>query len=124
MIQCGSNTCNSATQDCCVRFSFDGGADGGSGFTRSCIPKNGQCNNGAKLECDEKADCPNTQVCCASFGGGGSLSAQCENNCGNQSVQLCKTTPECTNDGGTCTNYNCFNNAVQSCRKPFPQCTP
>lgn len=121
-IQCGTNVCNVPAQQCCVRFQADGGADGGFGLTRTCTAPNG-CQNGAVTSCDEKADCPNNQVCCVQFGGN-SITASCQNNCGNQGVQLCKTTAECTNDGGVCTQYTCANNPVQSCRKPFPQCTP
>jgi hypothetical protein len=121
-IQCGSNTCQTATQECCIRFSLDGGADGGAGVSRTCIQKNGQCPNGATSACDDKADCPQNQVCCLEFGGN-TLTGTCANNCGGQGVQLCKVTSECLNDGGACNTYTCpGNNVVQSCRKPFQQC--
>ncbi len=121
-LQCGSNTCQTATQECCIRFTFDGGVDGGAGISRTCIQKGGQCPNGATSACDDKSDCPQNQVCCVEFGGN-SITGSCQNSCGNQGVQLCKVTSECLNDGGTCTTYTCpGNNVVQTCRKPFQQC--
>ncbi|CAN5314117.1 hypothetical protein BH09MYX1_BH09MYX1_15480 [soil metagenome] len=122
-VSCGNTSCNTTNEECCVRFAADGGADGGFGLSRACIAKNGQCQGGAKAECDEKADCPNAQVCCLELSGGGGAGAKCQSDCGKQGVQLCKTTPECTNDGGACTTYTCpGNNVIQSCKKPLQQC--
>lgn len=117
-VQCGTNTCNVPAQVCCVRFQLDGGADGGAGVTRNCTAPNA-CQNGATTECDEKADCPGSEVCCLQLGSG-SITGKCQQGCGIQGIQLCKTTTECTNDGGVCTSYTCpGNNVVQTCRKPL-----
>jgi hypothetical protein len=117
-IACGATSCNSANQVCCIRFAFDAGADGGPGVSRTCTAPN-QCQGGAVSECDEKADCPMNQVCCLQFGASGPRGS-CQNGCGTFGIQMCKTTLECTNDGGTCKSYTCLGNTtVQACRQPM-----
>ena len=104
-ITCGSTECDSTTQVCCSKFSFD------AGTTRTCTAPNA-CQGGTASHCDEKADCPQNQKCCLGFGG-----AQCQNNC--QGPELCKTNLEC-GDGGTCSTYTCPQNVtVQTCSKPI-----
>lgn len=122
-VACGNTSCNVPAQACCVRFQFDGGADGGPGLTRSCTAPNA-CQGGVTTTCDEKADCPTQgQVCCLQQTPQGVRGTCSNGGCGPGGVQLCKTTGECTNDGGVCTVYTCPQvGAVQSCRKPAPQC--
>jgi hypothetical protein len=102
-----------ATQSCCVSFSLDAG-----GLSRSC--QNGtSCPSGGTQRCDEAADCPVNNVCCASFTGGNGA-AECQSSCqGQQSIQLCKTNAECS--GGACGSYTCFGQPVRSCTQP-PGC--
>lgn len=108
-IKCGTATCNAATQKCCTTFSR------GQGAVSTCVGTNDACQ-GADQACDDKADCPANQICCAGGGGGGSFGASCQASCG-QGIQLCKAANECV-DGGTCQTYTCFNQQVSLCRKP------
>jgi hypothetical protein len=64
-ITCGTTTCDSTTQECCLSFM------GGS----SCAPT-GQCQGGASLSCSSGANCASGEVCCATLSGGGA-SASC-----------------------------------------------
>jgi hypothetical protein len=107
-ISCGTETCNSASQDCCLTFQ--------GGLSRSCVNK-GACDGGTQ-SCDEAADCPNNGKCCAGFTGGGG-SATCKPACGQQDIQICKTGAECA--GGTCGSYTCFGQPVRACSQP-PGC--
>jgi hypothetical protein len=115
-ITCGSTECDSTTQVCCVRFTLDGGADGGAGQTHTCTAPNA-CQGGGAFasECDEKADCPQNQRCCLGFAN--LARGQCQNSC-QGSIQACKTNPEC-GDGGACATHTCPQNlTVQTCTKP------
>lgn len=125
LIECGGATCNLTTQVCCIRLTADAGADGGPGFARTCEAVNA-CKgpDDVASTCDERADCPNGQVCCMFYNGGGLtiLRAACQATCpgGNQ---FCRTAAECTTDGGVCAGYTCPGNPpLHSCFKPLQSC--
>ena len=114
-VQCGGGTaCTTPADVCCVKQSGDAG----------CQPAADNCQNGAKLHCDEKADCTGTDICCAGFVGG-AVSTDCKAACGGMQVQVCKTNAECT--GGTCYVNTCptpggGSIVVDACSK-IPLCT-
>jgi hypothetical protein len=86
--------CTTPAQVCCATGIGDGG----------CQPAASDCN-GAKLACDEKADCTGGDVCCGKvgIGGAGSINTECKATCGGGlgALQLCKTNAEC-GAAGTC----------------------
>lgn len=86
-LACGSMTCDPMTQLCCVT--------GGFQPMYSCIPQNGNCNNGAVQECDGPEDCPDPQVCCLAFTGDG-IEASCQASCGPQEGERCHTDSDCS----------------------------
>lgn len=93
-ITCGSATCDSATQECCVATGGPGGA------TASCKTK-GTCSGGVTLSCSSGAACPTGQVCCLTIGTTGG-SAKCASTCGSGptpggggSARLCTSDAEC-----------------------------
>ncbi len=93
-ITCGSATCDSATQECCVATGGPGGA------TASCKTK-GTCSGGVTLSCSSGAACPTGQVCCLTVGTTGG-SAKCATTCGTGptpggggSTRLCTSDTEC-----------------------------
>lgn len=93
-ITCGAAECTIGTQLCCRGLNDAG-----------CIAENDNCQ-GAEIECDEKADCPDQDdSCCLDFAGIGSgLRARCENNCMRR-FQICKTAAECGDAG--CVEKTC-----------------
>jgi hypothetical protein len=107
VIACGSQQCNAATQVCCQTLNDAG-----------CQAPDAPCQ-GVKSACDEAADCPGAEVCCAAqlgFGG-----AACDTACTGQERQLCKTNAECA-DGPCYVNTCTGGRKVQSCSK-LPGCT-
>jgi hypothetical protein len=112
-LTCGATECDLATADtyCCLRAVGDAG----------CETANNACNGGAKLNCDEPADCPNANenVCCMRAGGAGGgavASSQCADACNNGFV-LCKTAADC-GDAGACNEKTCFGAKVSVCGSP------
>ena len=86
-IACGTTTCDSTTQDCCVSFQRGAGT--------SCVA-HGTCS-GIPLTCTGSANCSGGDVCCASLGGGG---ASCQPTCAGTggfggSFQLCNSDSDC-----------------------------
>ena len=93
---------------CCARRN-----DGNLSF--ECLNGNplGQCIGGSAVRCDDRSDCPGTQVCCGSFDQNlGYRGIQCASNCnsspipGFQAVRFCDAnapTDECASIGKTCT---------------------
>lgn len=115
-VSCGTTECDSTTQICCASPDTDGGApDGGLGY--KCQASGDTCS-GAKVACDEKADCPGgTNVCCTNISGS-AIASECKMTCGGSEVQLCKTTAEC-GDAGPCAQYSCpLGRKVFACTKP------
>lgn len=119
-VRCGdAGACDTQTEICCVQASFSldgglGGLDAGSA-TLSCVPRRdaGACT-GARIGCDEKADCPGAAVCCFSLGLGPAQSgSRCEAQCGVGEVQLCRTDAEC--NGTRCVAQDCRGRHIQSC---------
>ena len=114
-IDCNGTTCMAGTNICCVRYQ-DGGV------TTSCTPP--QMCQGARLGCDEKADCMGNGICC--FGAAMmSIGTRCQapamgmNACGQFAVQVCKTSNECGMNGA-CAPHQCPNlGTVWTCTKPF-----
>lgn len=115
-ITCGATECTSATQACCQ----------GQGGDAGCVADNMKCGFAVRLECDEKADCDNGDICCASAFGGGT-SCQPLKDCGGfGEFVTCKTSAECAGqDGGTCKEYSCdFGKQtakIRGCENPSPQ---
>lgn len=114
-ITCGAVECTVGTQICCRPFTGDAG----------CIADNENCGGGgAEIECDEKADCPNNEVCC---GSSFNQDLRCEsaNACdGVGDFSACKTNAECAGiDGGTCKEWSCpGSRKIRSCVLPFQGC--
>jgi hypothetical protein len=116
MLPCGSSTCNTSSDYCCVDT-----ADGGG--TQTCVAPNGSCPSMAtKIACKEAADCTGGALCCANFlmlGVQGNTS--CLPSCGgNQNVQICRTDSECRGsaDGGglkKCVLQTCGSLTLQLC---------
>jgi hypothetical protein len=83
-----------------------------------CIGSGDNCQ-GIKAECDEKADCTGTDICCGNAFQG---TYRCDPSCkGGGSFQTCKTNAECAS--GTCKEYTCPGNtkfrsctALQGCQ--------
>ena len=89
--------------------------EGGGNFSFECLSGNavGQCIAGTTIRCDDKSDCPGTQVCCGSFDSNlGYRGIQCAANCnaspipGLQPVRFCDANApvdECASIGKACT---------------------
>jgi hypothetical protein len=91
-VKCGTNTCNPATEACCLNVAGIG----------SCIAKAGSCMGvSGKFECSSSDTCGSGQKCCATIGIGGSGS-QCKATCASGEVQLCDSNDECTGDAAMC----------------------
>ena len=93
-IRCGTTTCDSATQFCCLA----------SGNTRCLAAASTACTASTdRLHCDDTADCATGQVCCASEGSSGNgADAVCilaTLGCGSPKNMLCDpaTTAPCLN---------------------------
>jgi hypothetical protein len=117
MLPCGSSTCNTSTDYCCVDTAADGGR------TQTCVAPNGGCSPTAtKIDCKEAADCASGAVCCGNFPmlgvqGNTSCLASCN---GNQNVQICRTDSECgggADAGGLqkCVLQTCGSLTLQLC---------
>ncbi len=97
-IACGTMSCDSLIQDCCVQVV--------AGIVVTCAPK-GQCALGVSLSCSSAANCPTGRVCCLSQPMRGIPSAMCSPACGIAGggfvpgIQLCGSTAECPM-GSTC----------------------
>ena len=66
-----------------------------------CIDAGATCPPATGLvTCNESADCPHDQLCCAAFfgGDGGYISATCATTCPAPGMQLCRTNGECSGD--------------------------
>jgi hypothetical protein len=116
-VTCGTVECDSTTQVCCASPDVDGGSPDAGSLGYKCQAAGDQCA-GAKVTCDEKADCPGgTNVCCTNISGT-AIASECKMTCGGNEVQLCKTAAEC-GDGGACTQYSCpLGRKVYACAKP------
>jgi hypothetical protein len=103
-IECGQDTCDTSTQFCCLGLVAP--------ITRTCVPENNICL-GPDQHCDEAADCPQGQVCCAS-GGVIGVSTFCQNACSVGQVQVCSTQQECK-PGVACVAHDCSGRVVGTC---------
>jgi hypothetical protein len=117
MLPCGSTTCDTSTEYCCVDTAADGGG------TRTCVAPNGSCSPTAtRINCKEAADCAGGAVCCGNFPmlgvqGTTSCLASCT---GSQNVQICRTDDECGigSDAGElkkCVPQTCGSLTLQLC---------
>jgi len=116
MLPCGSSTCNTNTDYCCVENADAGG-------TRRCVAPNGSCSPPAtSISCKEAADCADGAVCCANFPSLGVQGAtSCLASCtGTQNVPICRTDDECgaKSDAGElkkCVLQTCGSLTLQLC---------
>jgi hypothetical protein len=116
MLPCGSSTCNTSTDYCCVQKADAGG-------TQTCVAPNGSCSPpAAMIGCKEAADCTGGAVCCGNFpmlGVQGTTS--CMASCSTmQNVQICRTDDECgaRSDAGAlkkCVLQTCGSLTLQLC---------
>jgi hypothetical protein len=90
-INCGTTTCNSATEQCCLGFNG----------TASCVAEGEACpGGGLSLSCTGSSNCSDGEVCCGNIGGG-SASATCQPSCGGGGgfggggLQLCNSDADC-----------------------------
>jgi hypothetical protein len=118
MLPCGSSTCNTSTDYCCVQNTADGGG------TQTCVAPNGTCSPAAtKIGCKEAADCAGGAVCCANFpelGVQGTTSCLASCTGSSQNVQICRTDDECgaSSDAGAlkkCVLQTCGPLTLQLC---------
>lgn len=86
-IECGTETCNEATQECCVI-----GGMGGASF--ECVAS-GTCD-GTSSTCDGPEDCGG-DICCGALSG-----ATCSATCEGQAAELCHTANDCSTAGDMC----------------------
>jgi hypothetical protein len=86
--------CRLATGECCQGPGADGGAVCLTDGSTTCPASTGA------IKCDETADCPYGQRCCATppQDDAGFLSTQCAAACSSSQVQLCRTNGECPSD--------------------------
>jgi hypothetical protein len=117
MVACGSSTCNTSTEYCCVDTNI---ADGGQ--TQTCVPPNGTCSTTATtIHCDEAADCAGGAVCCGNFPRPGVQgNTSCLASCTGFQSQLCRTDSECgtNSDAGAlqkCVLQTCGSTTLQLC---------
>jgi hypothetical protein len=94
-ITCGTTTCDSATQVCCITFA-------GMMASETCTAPTA-CM-GVSLACSSALDCPMGEVCCANITMM-TQDSQCQAKCmgGFQNPQLCASSSECPM-GQTCQN--------------------
>ncbi len=115
-VACGGKECDlDAGQGCCDTVTNDAGKQ-----TCGPLAAGSFCSTGAVEECDEKADCTGSKVCCIQFLAQG-IQATCMPTCitGVERYQVCKTTSECEL-GGPCQTHTCgAGETVQSCTKPL-----
>jgi hypothetical protein len=82
-VKCGAATCSGAKPACC----FSGGAATCIGAGESCL--------GARLACDQRADCGAGEVCCLDTSG---AEARCRARAvcaSGPTIELCAADPEC-----------------------------
>jgi hypothetical protein len=117
MLPCGSSTCNTSTDYCCIENAADAGG------TQTCVAPNGSCPSAAtKVSCKEAADCAGGAVCCGNFPATGVQgTTSCLTSCmGAQNVQICRTDAECGqgSDAGElkkCVLQTCGSLTLQLC---------
>lgn len=109
-VSCGATECSGSF--CCV--AGDAGAS-------SCMTEESQCvaASSARLNCDEKADCPGKD-CCLTLSTllPGPAESKCKDSCGATELQLCKLDSECET-GKKCAVVTCAGRVYRSCNKPF-----
>jgi hypothetical protein len=121
-VPCGTVSCDTTTDFCCIHFELDGGVS-----EAGCTPNNGNCRNGGFEEhCDESADCDGGRICCLNIGGAIGGQSDCQQpqgqgggGCGIGRIELCRTNAECPNDAG-CSVRSCFGGTrqLEVCGKP------
>ena len=101
-IECGMETCNVSTQECCIT-----GGPGGGGST-ACVAE-GTCE-GTPAACDGPEDCGG-DICCGTFGG-----TTCETTCeGQGSAELCHSASDCSASGDMCCDFGPLSLCAASC---------
>lgn len=104
-IKCGQQSCDPATQECCV-----------SQNSARCVSK-GTCTTGSTLACTSAANCT-SGICCGTAaqkdgGFGFTVNSTCEQTCtGQGTFQLCQGGSECAS--GVCRDT--FGN-IKTCRR-------
>lgn len=96
-IECGTETCDVATQQCCAASASD----------LHCKEKTASCQGAAT--CDDAADCtdPAKPKCCGSSQGFSKSETRCVDKCdGINSAQSCRSDAECGSQ--QCIHQSCF----------------
>ena len=102
----GSVYCTPSSSFCCARQNNDPAFECLNGGTF------GQCVGGLTIKCDDRTDCPGSQVCCGTFDQAtGYRNVQCQPDCngspipGQSTVRFCAAnapTDECAAIGKAC----------------------
>ena len=87
-VRCVAARCTSPTPHCCNSY---------SGPSCGIITS---CSTADTLQCDERADCDSSKLCCSDKGG---LSSTCETGCAYK--QLCMTASECGSPATNCVPF-------------------
>jgi hypothetical protein len=103
IIECGTTTCNAATQQCCVTWQ---GA--------SCIAKGAQCQ-GIVATCDGPEDCNPGQICCGrTWGQNRGLTCTAPNAC-NNGERVCHLDADCVSGERCCNETTIAGYTVLTC---------
>ena len=116
-VSCAGAECDlDAGKACCDTIEKDAGKQACGSLASGSF-----CMTGAVEECDEKADCQGSDVCCLQFTLQG-IQATCTPTCigGAVRYQACKTSGECENGSGPCATHTCATGeTVQTCQRPI-----
>jgi len=110
-IDCGGKSCNGTNAICCSPGKLDSGVYACSADTDAAA-----CGDGVVQECDETADCPAGNVCCAVVTVGSYVETTCLESCQlrPESRQACKLNGECHN-GNPCMPQTCSGQLIGLC---------
>ncbi len=113
-IGCGDTSCASGESAVCCLGEPSGAADHGQCVSRVC--------SGARIECDEAADCSAGMQCCFQFtywANRRGTSSTCQTTCSlGAYTQLCRTSDECP-AGKTCQTWSANGLVLSMCEKPI-----
>jgi hypothetical protein len=106
-VACGGSHCTSNSGFCCRN-------------STSCETNSQNCSS-SELRCDETADCPSAQVCCARKDqyNPSVISSFCTSSCGAGETRICKSKSECSN----CAVATCAGRTMGLCGTPPAECS-